>query len=274
MNRIGSTFSKIPALIGMVHLKPLPGSSGWESGTGGHGMDRVIEAAVEDARALERGGADGLAAENFFDSPFAKGRVEAHTVAAMTLCIREIRKAVSIPVGVNVLRNDGLSALSIAAVTGADFIRVNVLTHAMVTDQGIIEGIAYELSRLYTALGARALLFADVMVKHAYPLGSIDIQTAARDIAHRGGADVIVVSGTGTGAPIDPEELKRVKEAVPGTPLASGSGVTPENYTSYAPYLDFVIIGTWLKKDGSVENPVDPERVRQCSGIIRGKRPE
>lgn len=72
----------------------------------------------------------------------------------MTLAVQRVRQLVSIPVGVNVLRNDGKSAMAIALCTGAQFIRVNVLAGAMVTDQGLIEGIAYELLRYRRMLGA------------------------------------------------------------------------------------------------------------------------
>jgi hypothetical protein len=263
---IVTLFPHTPALIGMVHLKSLPGSPRW-----GGSMEGVIEAAVEDARRLEEGGAAGLIIENFYDAPFTSGRVEAHTVSALTLCVHEIRKAVAIPVGVNVLRNDGLTALSIAAVTGARFIRVNVLTHAMVTDQGIIEGCAYELSRLRRSLGAEVTIFADVMVKHAYPLGSMDLATAAKDIAYRGGADVLIVSGPGTGEEMNAEELEVVRRAVPGFPIASGSGISAKNLSRFRENLDIVIAGTALKKDGLVENPVDPERVGELASLLKLK---
>ena len=278
MNTFNTIFPATPAVVGMVHLRALPGSPGYQGK-----MDDVIRAAVTDAEAVAGGGADGIMVENFWDAPFTAGRVEAHTAAAMAVCVHEIRKAVDIPVGVNVLRNDGESALSIAAVTGARFIRVNVLTHAMVTDQGIIQGRAYELSRRQALLGALpaaaptqqphtggspVLVFADVMVKHAYPLGEMDIQTAAKDIARRGGADVLVVSGSGTGAPIEEKELAAVREAVPGFPVASGSGITPENLEQLAPHLDVIIVGTWIKRDGRVENPVDPKRVREITGGV------
>ena len=209
-------FPAYPALIGMVHLKALPGSPGFAGS-----LQEVIDYAVADARAVEKGGADGLMIENFFDSPFPKGRSEAVTVSALTACIQEIRRGVSIPFGVNVLRNDALSALSIAEVTGASYIRVNVLTHAMVTDQGIIEGCSYELSRLKVLLGSRVSVMADVMVKHAFPLGDgMDVSTVAKDTAGRSGADVIVVSGTGTGSPIDPKDAERVRKALPRVLLA------------------------------------------------------
>jgi uncharacterized protein len=268
MNKADTLFSARPAVVGMVHLPPLPGSPGWDRN--GDTMETVIEKALTDAESIEKGGAAGIMIENFFDTPFTGDRVEAHTTAALAVCVHEIKKAVSIPVGVNVLRNDGLTAVSIAAVTGADFLRVNVLTHAMVTDQGIIQGRAYEISRLRSFLKTEARIFADVMVKHAYPLGKMDIATAAKDIAHRGGADVLVVSGSGTGSPINIDELRTVREAVPGFPLASGSGITPDNLELFGPLLDIMIVGTWIKENGDVQKPVDPDRVRRLVVLAAG----
>jgi membrane complex biogenesis BtpA family protein len=232
-------------------------------------MDGVIQSSLRDAVALEEGGADGLIVENFWDTPFTRGRVEAVTVAAMTRCVQEIRRETDLPIGVNVLRNDGLSALSIAEVTGASFIRVNVLSSAMVTDQGIVEGCAYELSRLRSALQTDVFIFADVLVKHAYPLADIDIVSVARDTALRGGADALVVSGTETGAPLKSDDVSRLREALPDTPLASGSGVTVENVEQFLPALDILIIGTWFKKDGDVRNAVDSKRVARMVAQVK-----
>ena len=122
------------AIFGMVHLGALPGAPLFTS------LDAVIEKALRDARAIRDGGCDGFVVENFGDRPFARGRVEVETVAAMTRVIAEIASVVRLPFGVNVLRNDALSALAIAAATGAAFIRVNVHTGAMLTDQAIEEG--------------------------------------------------------------------------------------------------------------------------------------
>jgi membrane complex biogenesis BtpA family protein len=257
-------FKYHPAVVGMVHLKPLPGSPGW-----GGSMDEIIESSLRDARALKDGGVDGIMVENFWDIPFTKGPVEAVTVAAMTKCVDEIRFKVDIPLGVNVLRNDGLASLSIAQVTGARFIRVNVLASAMVTDQGIIEGCSYELLRLRSRLHADVLVMADVMVKHAYPLGAMNIVSVARDTALRGGADVLIVSGSETGAPIEVDDVEKVRKALPDFPLASGSGVTADNVRGLIPHLDILIIGTWFKQNGDVKKPVDPKRVAAMVDLCR-----
>src|SRR5436190_1717258 len=164
------------ALFGMVHLRALPGAPGYVS------MDEVIESAVTDARALRDGGCDGLVIENFGDRPFTKGRVESETVASMTRVIVEVAREVGLPFGVNVLRNDASSAIAIAVATGAVFIRINVHTGAMVTDQGIIEGEAYATMRKRDALAPALLVFADHLVKHATPLGAVDVVQSAKDL--------------------------------------------------------------------------------------------
>src|SRR3990170_4653870 len=89
------------AIIGMVHLLPLPGAPDWDGS-----MERVLAAAVQDATALAEGGVDGIMVENYGDAPFLPGPVPAHTIAALTNAVLEVRRAVRLPVGVNVLRND------------------------------------------------------------------------------------------------------------------------------------------------------------------------
>src|SRR4051794_7613276 len=119
-------------VIGMLHLPPLPGSPMYS-------QDRPIgEVVIRDAEALAGGGVNGLMLENFGDVPFYPGRVPAHTVAAMTAIAAEVRRRFpELPLGINVLRNDGCSAMAIAAAVGAHFVRVNILCGARLADQGI-----------------------------------------------------------------------------------------------------------------------------------------
>src|SRR5947209_4747086 len=129
-------------IIGMLHLPPLPGTPRYALP-----IAQILEHVLRDADALSTGGVHGLMLENFGDVPFFPGRVGSETIAAMTAIAVEVRKRFALPLGINVLRNDGCSALAIAAAVGASFIRVNVLCAARVTDQGIIQGIAHHLLR-------------------------------------------------------------------------------------------------------------------------------
>ena len=181
-------------------------------------MIDVLDRALSDAATLVRQGVDGILVENYGDAPFRPGRVDAATVAAMTHVIGRIVDACDLPVGVNVLRNDASSALAIAAATGGGVIRVNVHTGAMLTDQGWIRGRADRTLRERAALGTGTLILADVFVKHAAPPAGISLEQAAADTATRGGADVLLVTGSATGERTDLSSVARVKAAAPATP--------------------------------------------------------
>lgn len=263
-----STPNKV--VVGMVHLKPLPGSSAYRGD-----MNDVIRDALSDALALQDGGVDAIMIENFGDIPFFKSNVPPATIAAMTAATIEIRSALSAirdtPVGINVLRNDGCGALSIAAATGAKMIRVNVLTAARVTDQGIIEGISAELARLKRMIGVTDVkVFADIDVKHSAPLAQRPIEEEVADTVERGGADALIVSGSGTGKPTDPALAQRVKAAAPHTPLYIGSGVTTDTVGAFLEHVDGFIVGTHFKHNGKVAEPVDPDRVRAFVAKVKG----
>lgn len=253
-------FSKRKPIIGVIHLRPLPGSPRWSGD-----WDSIETTARQDAAILAVSGADGLLVENYGDAPFYASRVEPITVAAMTALTRGVREEIrgSVPVGVNVLRNDALAALSVAAVVKADFIRINVHCGVMVTDQGMIEGTAAVTLRERARHRLAVLIFADVWVKHGTPLDlQRSIGSVARDTYDRGGADALIVTGESTGEPASLAHIEEIRRAVPEAPLLIGSGVTAETVVRLLDIVDGIIVGTSLKRDGVVTNPVDPEAAR------------
>lgn len=248
----------MPKLIGVVHLPALPGSPRARLD-----LDACVALARSDTLALVEGGADGVIVENFNDAPFFAGSVPPITVAAMAVICRELRGDIPVEMGVNVLRNDAAAALSIAVACGAEFVRVNVHTGAMLTDQGLIEGQAADTLRLRRALGAEQVkIYADVLVKHAVALGPQRMADAVADAVERGLADAIIVTGSATGAAASPDDVREAAGASEA-PVYVGSGVTAENVADCVPPAEGVIVGSWLKTDGIVANPVDIDRVRQ-----------
>ncbi|MDX1467909.1 MAG: BtpA/SgcQ family protein [Acidimicrobiia bacterium] len=248
--------SAIPHLVGMVHLVPLPGSPRY-----GGSMDVVLERAVADAVVLTQAGFPAVMIENFGDAPFHAGPVPPETVAAMTLAVGAVADATSATLGVNVLRNDAMAALGIAAATGARFIRVNVLTGLMYTDQGPIVGDAAALLRRRALLAPDVEVWADVMVKHATAPPGLTIAQAASDILERGMADALIVSGTGTGSEPVQGDVIAVQSAVPpGTRLVIGSGATVDNLGRLSELADSVIVGSSLKRDSDPTGNVDPDK--------------
>lgn len=243
-------------VIGVVHLLPLPTSPRW-----GGNLKAVIDRAEQEAVALASGGVDGIIVENFFDAPFTKDQVDPVIVSAMSLVVQRLMSMVTLPIGINVLRNDAHSALAIATCTQAQFIRVNVLTGVMATDQGLIEGRAHELLRYRRELGSDIKIFADVLVKHARPLSAPNLTVAVQDTIERGLADAVILSGWATGSPPSLEDLELATAAAEGTPVFIGSGANWENISTLMQAVDGVITCSSLKRHGRRDQPIDPIRV-------------
>ncbi len=253
------------ALIGMVHLAPLPGSPASELP-----LERICEQACQDAAVLADAGFDAIIVENFGDAPFRAIQVDAHTISCMTLIARAIRCEVDLPLGINILRNDALAALAVATVCDAAFVRINVHTGVYATDQGIIEGRADETLRYRRRIDSHVAILADVHVKHASPLLAQSIELAAEEAAYRGRADGLIVSGTGTGKPTSITDLRSVRAAVPDKPLLVGSGATEENVRELLSVADGVIIGTAIKQEACTTAPVDLARAEAFVRAARG----
>jgi membrane complex biogenesis BtpA family protein len=233
-------------------------------------MSAILDAVRRDAAAWVSGGANALIVENFGDVPFHKGAVGPETVSAMTLAASHASAESSLPVGVNVLRNDVEAAVAIAAMAGGRFVRANVYAGAAVTDQGLIEGRADAVQALIRRLDAPISVWADVDVKHAAPLASRPIGELAEDAVERGLADAVIVSGTGTGQPTNVADLQAVRGVLPGTPIYVGSGATEATLPSLLTIADGAIVGTAAKVDGIIGNRVDPGRVRAIVAAAQG----
>jgi uncharacterized protein len=257
-------FNTTQPIIGVVHLLPLPTSARW-----GGSLSKIIDRAEQEAVALVSGGVDGIIIENFFDAPFPKSHVDPAVVSAMTTVVLRLMELVSLPIGINVLRNDSLSAMAIASCTGAAFIRVNVLSGVMATDQGLIEGCAHELLRYRRELGSDVKIMADVLVKHAHPLSSNDLITAVKETIDRGLADAIILSGITTGSPPTLADLQLAKVAAGDVPTLIGSGADFDNIGNLIQFADGAIVSSSLKRQGKITNSIDPIRVSQFVEAMR-----
>ena len=273
-NRVRALFpSRLPA-VGMIHLGPLPGSPRF-----GGDLDLVTEQAARDVKVLLEERVDALLVENFGDAPFYPDEVPGITVAAMSCVIDRLRRGAArmVPWGVNVLRNDARAALAIATTVDADFIRVNVLSGAVVTDQGVIQGRAHEVARLRAAWRPQIAILADVAVKHARSLGPRPLGDEIADLVARAGADGILITGERTGRPPSLERLTEARAALgrPNAktpPLWIASGMGARELAATVPMAEGWIVGTSLKRGGAVEAPVDRARLASTGAPARGLR--
>ncbi|MCK5588314.1 MAG: BtpA/SgcQ family protein [Candidatus Lokiarchaeota archaeon] len=251
---LAEIFSQKKPIIGVVHLPALPGSPHHSKN-----LDEISKFAITDARSLEEGGCDGIIIENYFDQPFLE-KMAVETVASMTKIACEIKQNVSLPLGINALRNDPFAGLAISQAIGGKFIRVNVFVGAAVVGPGIVHGCAAELLRYRSKLDCDVKIFADIDVKHATPLVKVPIEREAREAAYRGKADGLIVTSHETGSPPQLETVQRVKNAVSDVPIIIGSGISSKTVEELLEVADGAIVGSSLKQ--RIDRPIDINLVR------------
>ena len=244
-------------IIGMVHCLPLPGTSGFDGD-----YQKILDRAVQDAVTLERAGVDAVIVENMGDTPFA-ALLDKAQLAALTAAAVRVREAVKIPVGIDAAFNDCEASLSIAGISGADFIRVPVFVDTVLFTDGIIYPCARKCMNFRKEMGLEHVkILADVQVKHAMMLNpQITVEMSAKDAASNG-ADAIIVTGAVIGMETPIDMLKRVQSVVK-IPVLAGSGVNHNNIHEQLQIADGCIIGSSLKKDGILTNPIDYDLVRE-----------
>lgn len=255
---IRSLFGVPRALIGVIHAEALPGTPGSRSG-----VSAIAKAAAAEAELYAAAGFHGLILENTHDRPYLKGAVIGpEIVAAMSVIAAEIRRVCAVPLGVQILAGGNRAAMAVAHACEAAFVRVEGFVFAHVADEGVIESSAGDLLRYRRAIGADGVLvFADIKKKHsAHAItADVDIVETAK-AAEFFSVDGVIVSGTATGSPCDPEDVQAVSQAV-SVPTLIGSGITPENIGSYRG-ADAFFVGSSVKSGGLWSGRLDAARTR------------
>ncbi len=248
------------SIIGMVHVAALPG-------TPRHKLlvDRIVEEAVEEARLLAAAGFDGVLIENMHDVPYLRRDVGPEVVACMTRIATEVRTAVKVRVGIQILAGANAASLAVAHATGLDFIRAEGFVFASIADEGLIaDADAGPLLRYRRAIGAdQVKVFADIKKKHSAHAITADVSIAeTASGAEFFGADGVVVTGASTSDPADLDDLRRVRGSV-DIPVFVGSGATPEQLPALFAQAEVVIVGSWIKRNGHWAEPIDPVRAAE-----------
>ena len=255
------------AVIGMVHLAALPGTPRW-----GGSMADVITAALADARALADGGADAFIVENYGDVPFSSGRVDAAWVATMTAVVgdrprrraalrgqRAPQRRALLP---RYRRRDG------RALRARERPRRRRRNRPGRPPVGRPRHAPLPPAPLRPTRGSSPTCRPSTACRWR----PVPIEHEARDAVARGLADGLIVTGVATGEPTPMSDLKRVRSAVGAVPILVGSGATAETAAELLSVADGLIVGTAVKRDGDVANPVDARRVRRLVEAARSAR--
>lgn len=267
---IEALFGSPKPIIGMCHLRALPGDPQFDAA---RGMPWVVEQAAADLAALQDGGVDAVMFSNEASLPYLT-QVDTVTVASMARVIAELRPALRRPFGVNVLW-DPMASLDLAVATGASFVR-EIFTGVYASDFGLWNTNCGRVVRHQHAIGATGVrLFFNIVPEAASYLGNRSVADIARSTVFNARPDALCVSGLTAGSETSAQTLRLVKEAVPQTPVFANTGVNLNNVAEQLAIADGAIIGTYFKQDGYIWNPVDRQRVhdliRRVHDLRRGR---
>ncbi|PZE71583.1 hypothetical protein DEI82_15515 [Curtobacterium sp. MCBD17_019] len=238
-------------LVGVLHLPPLPGAV---NHTGVPVADIAVRAA-EDARALQDAGFTHVMVQDASDMPQA-ARVDAPTVAALSVVGAAVVGAVDVPVGVVVGHNDGASAVAIAHAIGATFVRVKVLTGVSVGPTGWIEGCAYEVAAMRQRLGSDVEVWADVHEATSLALAG-SAAWAAQEARAFGRADVLVVTRD-SGVEDALDDIDGLRATALDAPFVVGGRVGLDTIAQTVARADGAILGSAIKRSSAPDARVDP----------------
>ncbi|MET6990652.1 BtpA/SgcQ family protein [Sediminicola arcticus] len=264
MKKFTSVFSGIKPVIGMVHLKALPGTP-----KNTLNSSEIINAALLEADIYKRAGINAIMLENMHDVPYLNGSVGHEISTLMTLIGHLIKQRTNVHVGIQILAGANMEALAAAKAAGLDFIRVEGFVFAHVADEGIIEAQAAKLLRYRKKIGAEDVaIFTDIKKKHSShaiteDVSLLDTAKAAQFFL----SDGVIVTGSHTGISASIEELKTLKDMA--IPVLIGSGITKDNIADYWSLCNGIIIGSHFKKEGYWENELDYNRVSAFMKLVR-----
>ncbi|MGI6069303.1 MAG: BtpA/SgcQ family protein [Blautia sp.] len=254
-------------IIGLLHLKALPGDPFYEEAGG---MKAVIEQAEADLMALQNGGVDGVLMTNEFSLPYEK-KVAPVTLAAMGRVAGILEQKRTVPFGAEAIYDDG-ATIELCAAVGADFTRC-VFTGAYAGDLGLVDRDIAKTLRRRRALGMSGLkMFYFVNSEGEVYLNDRDEMEVTKTMLFNCRPDALVVAGAMAGSNPENSLITKIKEASGDTPVVCGTGCKEENIGQLLPLCDGAFVGTAFKAGGNFASPIDEQRVRSFMDKVRELR--
>lgn len=253
------------ALVGMIHVRALPGTPRHDA-TGG--IDAIVAKAVEEAKIYLDCGLEALMVENMHDIPYVQGPGP-EAAAVMAVVTRAVREAIGPerPLGVQILAGATTDALAAALAGGANFIRAEGFVFGHVADEGWTDACAGQLLRYRRAMDATHIaILTDIKKKHSAHAVTADVDIVQTlHAAEYFLSDGVIVTGAATGESASLDDLCAVAAAAT-IPVWVGSGITERNVRDYAALADGLIVGSYFKEDGHWDRPLAPARIK---GLLR-----
>jgi len=259
MEKFLKIFKRRQVIVGMIHLKALPGTPNYKNND-----TEIIEATLKEAQIYKKAGIDALAIENMHDVPYIKNDVGHEISAMMTVIGYEIKKETGLPCGIQILSSANRAALAVAKAANLDFIRAEGFVYGHLADEGYIDSCAGDLLRYRKQINADNIaVFTDIKKKHSAHAITADVSLVeTAKTAEYFLSDGLIITGTSTGSAANLEEIQAVLTAC-NIPVIVGSGVTFDNLENYLSVADALIVGSYFKDNGHWASALSYDKVVQ-----------
>lgn len=260
-------------IIAMLHLDPLPGDPRWHYGDS---MEAVVQHALEDLRALQNGGVDGILISNEFSLPYQR-HMNFVTPAAMAYVVGRLKDEIRVPFGVDCI-SDGEATIELAAAVGADFVR-GTFCGVYVGDGGLYNNDFSALLRRKAALhldNLKMLYF--INPESDRNLDTRPLADIAKSTIFKAHPDGLCISANAAGQDVDDALITSVKEANPEVVVLCNTGCRPDIIVRKLRCGDAAVVGTYFKEGGKLEDSrlrnlrVDESRVKEFMAVVHSFR--
>ncbi|MCI1664778.1 MAG: BtpA/SgcQ family protein [Atopobiaceae bacterium] len=267
MSVLEDLFGTEKPIIGLVHLKPLPGDPFWPADGS---ISDVIDAAAADLVALQSGGIDGVLFTNEFSVPYQK-HVSPVTVASMSCVIGALLDEILVPFGAEAIY-DGDASMDVCAATGASFTRC-VFTGVWSGDLGLVDrDVATTLRHRHDLRLDDLLLLYFVTSEGEANVGGRSAFDQMDSLGFNCRPDAYVLGGSSAGAATEPATFAEARRHAGDVPVICGTGCRADSIAGILADADGAFVGTSLKQGGIIENPVDETRVHALMDAARAAR--
>ena len=253
-------------VIGLLHLRPMPGNPNYREGD----FEHSLAGAVKGALALKRGGAQGCllqGTEGVYDT---LDEADPSRVAVMSIIAAKVREAVGpdFLVGVQLMWNCITPSLAIARAAGADFTRCTALVGKVDSVYGTIEPNPLKVMTYRHNIGAdHVALISEIAGTHhrVVPYDPALVKQLAIGSA-RVGASAVEIHGS------TDEMVERIiadVRAVTKLPIVIGGGTNLENCRARLKNADAVLVGECFEGGQRGSGRIDEAIVREYMSRIR-----
>ena len=260
-------------IIAMLHLDPLPSDPRWHCGDS---VEAVVQHALEDLRALQNGGVDGILISNEFSLPYQR-HMNFVTPAVMAYVVGRLKDEIRVPFGVDCI-SDGEATIELAAAVGADFVR-GTFCGVYVGDGGLYNNDFSALLRRKAALhldNLKMLYF--INPESDRNLDTRPLADIAKSTIFKAHPDGLCISANAAGQDVDDALITSVKEANPEVVVLCNTGCRPDIIVRKLRCGDAAVVGTYFKEGGKLEDSrlrnlrVDESRVKEFMAVVHSFR--